>query len=147
VLAGHASWLDGLTFATGRMTAESGPASFLAFQRRYVAAFGADDVGVRTADGHSVTLPPETAMYSYDLVNVVVAALVRDGGRRGAPLVAALEQVDVRGANGDERSFNRVSHEGVVDDDVFFARFADMVYRPVTDDPLSSTLPYVEQRR
>jgi hypothetical protein len=39
---------------------------------------------------------------------------------------AALNQVTVVRANGDKRGFNQHSHEGVVDDDVFFARFHDM---------------------
>jgi hypothetical protein len=34
----------------------------------------------------------------------------------------------------------------VVDDDVYFARFRDMVFSPVNDDPLSATLPAIEQR-
>ena len=59
--------------------------------------------------------------------------------------VDALEEVTVRGANGDERGFNDVNHEGVVDDDVYFARFSDMTFSPVKDDPLSSTLPTITQ--
>ena len=51
----------------------------------------------------------------------------------------------MRGANGDERGFNVNNHEGVVDDDVYFARFHDMTYSPVKDDPLSSTLPTLRQ--
>ena len=51
----------------------------------------------------------------------------------------------VRGANGDERGFNQHNHEGVVDDDVYFARFDDMTFAPVKDDPLSSTLPVIDQ--
>ena len=60
-------------------------------------------------------------------------------------LVAAMEQVEVPGANGDERSFNERNHEGVVDDDVFFAAFKSMVWAPVKDDPLSATLPPIPQ--
>ena len=47
----------------------------------------------------------------------------------------------------DERGFNQVNHEGVVDDDVYFARFRDMTYQPVQDDPLSATLPLIPQTR
>ena len=50
-----------------------------------------------------------------------------------------------QGANGDERSFNEVNHEGVVDDDVFFAAMRDMIWHPVKDDALSATLPDVRQ--
>ena len=53
----------------------------------------------------------------------------------------------MRGANGDERGFNVHNHEGVVDDDVYFARFEDMTFRPVADDALSSTLPVIDQTR
>jgi hypothetical protein len=34
-----------------------------------------------------------------------------------------------------------------VDDDVYFARFHDMTYSPVQDDPLSATLPLIPQTR
>jgi hypothetical protein len=92
-----------------------------------------------------VYAPPDYAMYSDDFGNVLAQALSRfpvDGNRS-----KALEQVTARGANGDERGFNEHNHEGVVDDDVFFARFQDMTYRPVRDDPLSSTLPTILQTR
>ena len=53
--------------------------------------------------------------------------------------------MEVAGANGDERSFNERNHEGVVDDDSFFAQFQDMVWTPVRDDALSATLPPIPQ--
>ena len=53
----------------------------------------------------------------------------------------------MRGANGDERGFNERNHEGVVDDDVYFAEFHGMTYQPVKDDPLSATLPTIQQTR
>ena len=147
-LADHPQWVDGLTFATGRMTAELGPAAFLAFQRAYEGEFGPDRVGVRTRAGKPVVQPPDEAMYGYDFVNVLGAAIAQAGtADDGEKIVAALEEVTVRGANGDERGFNRHNHEGVVDDDVYFARFRDMTFHPVKDDPLSSTLPVVEQTR
>ena len=86
-------------------------------------------------------------MYSYDFVNVLAAALEKSGVPGGAKLISFLNQVDVRGANGDERGFNEKNHEGVVDDDVYFAVFHDMTYAPVKDDPLSSTLPTIPQTR
>lgn len=144
-LADHPEWIDGLTFAAGRMTAERGPEPFLEFKASYEEAFGPDMVGVRTPDGEPVIQPPDYPMYPYDMVHVLAAAIAAAGGRTGAPLLDALEQVDVQGANGDERGFNEKNHEGVVDDDVYFAVFEDMTYRPVTDDPLSSTLPAIRQ--
>jgi branched-chain amino acid transport system substrate-binding protein len=143
-LADRPQWLDGLTFASGRMTAELGPEFFYAFQSKFEAAYGAQRVGVRTRSGQEVVAPPDYAMYSYDLINVLAQA-IRNFGLKDLP--HALEQVTARGANGDERGFNQHNHEGVVDDDVFFARFKDMTFAPVKDDPLSSTLPTIQQTR
>jgi ABC-type branched-subunit amino acid transport system substrate-binding protein len=144
-LADHPEWVDGLTFASGRMTAEAGTAPFLSFQSQYVSTYGADPVGVKTSQGEAVTQPPEFAMYSFDFVHVLVAALTRANSVEPDKVLAALEEVTTQGANGDERGFNEHSHEGVVDDDVYFARFRDMTFAPVTDDPLSSTLPPIPQ--
>jgi ABC-type branched-subunit amino acid transport system substrate-binding protein len=146
-LAGHPRWVDGLTFASGRMTAEVGTGPWVAFQDKYESAYGAELVGVHTHGGRAVVQPPDYAMYSYDFVYVLVAALFRAKASHGDPLLHALEQVTVQGANGDERGFNVHNHEGVVDDDVYFARFHDMVFSPVNDDPLSASLPSIEQRR
>jgi len=146
-LADRPEWVDGLTFASGRMTAELGPAPFESFARAYEAAFGVDRVGVHTRTGQSVIQPPETAMYAYDFVNVLAAAIAKAGTVERARALDALNEVSVHGANGDERGFNRLNHEGVVDDDVYFARFSDMTFRPVKDDPLSSTLPVISQVR
>jgi branched-chain amino acid transport system substrate-binding protein len=146
-LADHPDWVDGLTFASGRMTAERGPGPFLEFQRAYEKAFGPDQVGVKTAEGEAVTQPPEFPMYAYDFVKVLEAAIRAAHGTDRSAILDALNQVDIRGANGDERGFNEKNHEGVVDDDVYFAVFGDMTYRPVTDDPLSSTLDLIPQTR
>jgi ABC-type branched-subunit amino acid transport system substrate-binding protein len=147
-LANRPDWVDGLTFAAGRPTAEVGPAPFLAFQQKYEQRFGVQLVGVKTPDGAEVAQPPDYAMYSYDCVNVLAAAIERAGGvdDRGKVL-DALQQVSVTGANGDQRGFNENNHDGVVDDDVYFARFEGMTYKPVKDDPLSSTLAEIDQRR
>lgn len=146
-LADHPEWVDGLTFASGRLTAEAGPEPYYVFERKYRSLFGPDYVGVRTSDGARVTQPPEFAMYASDFVHLVVAAAERAADPTdGAAVVRALEEVSIRGANGDERGFNEKSHEAVIDDDVYFARFRDMTYAPVTDDPLSSLLPEIQQR-
>ena len=144
-LANHPAWVDGLTFAGGRLTAEVGTGPFEAFAQKYQQAYGVDLVGVKTRAGASVVEPPETAMYAYDFVNLVAAAITRAQSTDPAKITAALEEVTTEGANGDERAFNRHNHEGVVDDDVYFARFHDMTYAPVRDDPLSRTLPAVPQ--
>jgi ABC-type branched-subunit amino acid transport system substrate-binding protein len=144
-LSDHPEWVEGLTFAAGRLTAERGPGPFLAFQAAYRKAFGPDLVGVKTSGGKDVTQPPDYGMYPYDFVHLLEAAITAAGGPDGAAVIDALNQVDSRGANGDERGFNEKNHEGVVDDDVFFGVFHDMTWRPVEDDPLSSTLQTIEQ--
>jgi branched-chain amino acid transport system substrate-binding protein len=144
-LADHPTWVDGLTFAAGRLTAEVGAGPFAGFTQHYVAAYGVDPVGVHTSSGSAVTEPPETPMYAYDFVNLLAAALTKAGSTDPAAVTKALEEVTVEGGNGDERAFNHSSHEGVVDDDVYFSRFHDMTYAPVKDDPLSATLPTIPQ--
>ncbi len=144
-LADHPEWVDGLTFASGRMTAEVGTAPFVSFQSQYESTYGADKVGVKTSDGQPVLQPPEFAMYAYDFVHVLTAAIIRAASTDAKKVTAALNQVTTQGANGDERGFNEHNHEGVVDDDVYFARFHDMTFSPVADDPLSSTLPPIPQ--
>jgi branched-chain amino acid transport system substrate-binding protein len=146
-LADHPQWVDGLTFATGRLTAEVGTGPFLTFEQKYESAFGVDRVGVKTSEGRPVIVPPEPAMYAYDFVNLIATALLKAGSPDPAKITAALNEVTAEGANGDQRAFNRHNHEGVVDDDIYFARFHDMVYAPVKDDPLSATLPTIPQTR
>ena len=146
-LADHPAWVDGLTFAGGRLTAEVGTGPFQAFRQKLEAAYGVELVGVRTRSGQQVIQPPETTMYAYDFVNLVAAAIQKAASADPRRITAALEQVSVEGANGDSRGFNEHNHEGVVDDDVYFARFHDLTYTPVKDDPLSSTLPPVPQTR
>jgi ABC-type branched-subunit amino acid transport system substrate-binding protein len=145
-LADHPSWLDGLTFASGRMTAELGPGPWSTFEAAYESAFGATYVGVKS-QGRRVISPPDYAMYSYDCANLIAAAVQQAKGTDAKKVLAALNQVSTHGANGDERGFNEINHEGVVDDDVYFARFGTMIFRPVKDDPLSSTLPVINQVR
>jgi branched-chain amino acid transport system substrate-binding protein len=145
-LADHPSWVDGLTFASGRLTAEEGPTPFYNFSNKYRNAFGVEKVGVRTSAGDEVVQPPEYAMYAYDFVRLLIAAVQSAGGAGDrAKVLAAMNEVTIQGANGDERAFNQKNHDGVVDDDVYFARFQDMTYRPVGDDPLSKTLPPIAQ--
>jgi len=144
-LADHPEWVDGLTFASGRMTAEVGTAPFESFQSQYESTYGADNVGVKSSEGEPVVQPPEFAMYAYDFAHVLTAAIIRAASTDPEKITAALNQVTTQGANGDERGFNEHNHEGVVDDDVYFARFHDMTFAPVPDDPLSSTLPVIPQ--
>jgi ABC-type branched-subunit amino acid transport system substrate-binding protein len=146
-LADHPSWVDGLTFAGGRLTAEVGTGPFQTFEQKVESAYGVDRVGVKTHAGDEVIQPPETAMYAYDFVNLIAAAILHAHSIEPARVTKALNEVTVQGANGDQRGFNQHNHDGVVDDDVYFARFHDMTYAPVEDDPLSATLPTVDQIR
>ena len=144
-LSDHPDWVDGLTFASSRLTSEKGPGPFNRFRSAYEKRFGVEKVGVRSG-GKEVVQPPDEAMYSYDFVLVLSKAIEAAGSATPGPaLVKQMADVDVQGANGDERSFNEVNHEGVVDDDVFFAVLRDMVWIPVKDDALSASLPAVRQ--
>ena len=144
-LSDHPEWVDGLTFASARLTSEKGQGPYDAFRSAYEKRFGVERVGV-TSDGKPVVQAPDQAMYSYDFVRVLAKALTAAGAATpGTALVKALEQVTAQGANGDERSFNEVNHEGVVDDDVFFAVIHTMVWLPVPDDRLSASLPAIRQ--
>lgn len=138
-LAAHRDWLTGLTFVSFRITSETGPAPFEAFRRAYEKRFGPDRVGVREG-GREVVQPPDWAMYSYDAVKLVAAALAKGGA-----LLDALENTTITGANGDERGFGPTDREGVSPDDMYFGRFTGFVFAPVKDDPLSTGLPPVPQ--
>ena len=142
-LAEHPEWLDGTEFVSFRITAEIGPEPFERFRKAYEAKFGPDTIGV-TAGGREVVQPPDWAMYSYDSMHLLAAALTRAKGL-GAPLVQALNEVSVTGANGDERSFLPKNHEGVSADDMYIARFSGMRFAPSKDDFLSEFLPEVPQ--
>jgi ABC-type branched-subunit amino acid transport system substrate-binding protein len=144
-LAGRPRWLDGLTFASSRLTAEGGPAPFLAFRSAYESSFGVLEVGVKGPGGRPVVQPPEFAMYAYDFTNLLATAITNIETTDPKRVLRALNEVSTRGANGDLRGFNVNNHEGVVDDDVYFARFRSMVFGPVPDDALSSTLPAIDQ--
>jgi ABC-type branched-subunit amino acid transport system substrate-binding protein len=142
-LADHRDWLDGLTFVSFRITAEVGPKPFEAFRAAYEKKYGVDKVGV-SAGGRDVIQPPDWAMFSYDSVKLVAAAL-DNANDVGTPLLAALDKVVIIGANGDERGFVPGVREGVSSDDMYFGRFKNFRFAPVTDDLLSGTLPSVPQ--
>ena len=103
------------------------------------------ELGIARRDLTVLVIPYHEAQISLDAHGPTVR-FVRALEDDGARLVRHLNQIDVRGANGDERGFNEVNHEGVVDDDVYFARFTrDFTFAPVKDDPLSATLPTISQ--
>jgi ABC-type branched-subunit amino acid transport system substrate-binding protein len=143
-LADHPEWVDGLTFVSFRITSETGPAPFAAYRKEDEKAFGVEKVGV-TAGGRAVVMPPDWSMYSYDSVKLIAAVLKNSGGRLGPPLMEAMQQTVITGANGDERGFGAEDREGVSPDDMYFGVFKDMRFKSVTDDILSTNLPVVEQ--
>jgi ABC-type branched-subunit amino acid transport system substrate-binding protein len=143
-LADHPGWLDGATFVSFRITSEQGPAPFERFRAAYEQRYGADRVGMSAA-GRPVLQPPDWAMFSYDAVRLVAAALTITAGVTGAPLLAAVEGASVTGANGDQRGFGPDDREGVSSSDIYFGRFSRMRFAAVTDDLLSTRLPGVAQ--
>jgi ABC-type branched-subunit amino acid transport system substrate-binding protein len=143
-LVAHPEWLASLRFVSSRITAEAGPKPFNAFRSRYEAALGKDKVGVKQ-DGRDVIQPPDWAMYPYDAM-LLVREAISEAGALGAPLLQTLNDgARITGANGDQRGYNATYHEGVSPQDMYFARFEGFTFVPVDDDPLSGSLPVVNQ--
>jgi branched-chain amino acid transport system substrate-binding protein len=143
-LADQPTWLDGLTFVSFRITSEAGGAPFAAYRAEYEKAYGPDKVGV-SAGGKEVVMPPDWSTYPYDAVNLVRAALDQARSTDRAKVYAALQQVTITGANGDERGYSPDDREGVSPDDMYFAHFEGMRFVPNRDDKLSTNLPSVPQ--
>ncbi len=142
-LVAHPDWLESLRFVSSRITAEVGPKPFEAFRAHYEAELGVDKVGV-SQDGRPVVQPPDWAMYPYDSINLVAEAL-DETGQLGAPLMRALGVAQIVGANGDSRGYSTTYHEGISPSDMYFAKFDGFQFVPVKDDPLSGSLPTVNQ--
>jgi ABC-type branched-subunit amino acid transport system substrate-binding protein len=134
---------EGLAFVASRMTSESDSVSFGQFEHRLAAAEGGPiDAGVRDARGRELRQPADAALFAYDAVRVLAAALERSGSTHPGPaLMAAMTTAGVTSANGDHRGFNPDNHEGVADDDLYIAAIHEMAFAPVKDEPLSATLP------
>ena len=151
-LADHPDWINGLTYASFRITTEEGPAAWDAFRKAYedhnFNQGGPDyKVGVQNSEHRDVVQPPDWQIFPYDMVDLVKAALERAGtvDPAGGKLIDALNNVQIKSANGDNRGWTKDSHEGVADDDIYFATFVDMEFKPVQDDPLSKSLPPIDQ--
>ena len=142
-LVSHPDWLKSLRFVSSRITAEVGPKPFNEFRAHYEAELGAEKVGVKQ-DGRDVLQPPDWQMYPYDSLNLVAEAM-DEVGALGAPLMKAMNAATIVGANGDSRGYNAGYHEGVSPSDMYFATFEGFQIVPVKDDPLSGTLPTVNQ--
>src|SRR3954447_1731822 len=145
-LVAHPDYLKNFRFVSSRITAEVGPGPFNAFRARYEKALGTDKVGVKQ-NGRDVIQPPDWPMYPYDAVNFIDEA-INSSGALGAPLLQTLNDgARIVGANGDQRGYNAEYHEGVSPQDMYFAQFEGFTFVPVKDDPLSGTLPVVDQLR
>ena len=151
-LADHPDWVEGITYASFRITTEGGPDAWNKFRGAYEAGKlngGQVDyhVGVKASDHKDVVQPPDWQIFPYDMVYLVKAALEKAGtvDPAGGKLVDALNNVQIRSANGDNRGWKKDNHEGVVDDDIIFNTFMDMKFKPVQDDPLSKSLPPIDQ--
>ncbi len=143
-LADHPEWLDGTIFVSFRITSEVGGAPFAAYRAEYEKKYGPDTIGVQVG-GQDVVMPPDWSMYPYDAIVLLEAALARARSTEPAEVLAALQQVTVTGANGDERGFGPDDREGVSPDDMYFAEYQDMRFFPRKDDKLSTNLPLVPQ--
>ncbi|MHB8719324.1 MAG: ABC transporter substrate-binding protein [Candidatus Dormibacteria bacterium] len=145
-LAGSAA-TEGLRFVSSRLTSEGDSTSFGKFEHRLAAAgLGPTDAGFKDNQGREVRQPNDVEVFSYDAVNLVVAALQHAGSAApGAALLRAMDAVHVLSANGDTRGFNPMNNEAVSDDDMYVAVIHDMKFAPVRDEPLSASLPTEDQ--
>jgi branched-chain amino acid transport system substrate-binding protein len=152
-LAARPEWVNMITYASFRITTETGPESWNKFRKAYEDHNfnnGGPDykVGVKSpADHKDIVQPPDWQMFPYDMVHLVKAALEKAGttDTTSGKLIDALNNVQVKSANGDNRGWKKDNHEGVVDDDIYFATFQDMKFKPVQDDALSKSLPPIDQ--
>jgi hypothetical protein len=143
-LVAHPEWLRDVKFVSSRITSELGPKPFDAFRAHFEDKMGVEKVGVEQ-NGRPVIQPPDWAMYPYDALLLVREAISQSAGL-GAPLLQTLNDgATITGANGDSRNYSAEYHEGVSPSDMYFARFRGFVFEPVKDDPLSGTLPVVDQ--
>jgi ABC-type branched-subunit amino acid transport system substrate-binding protein len=150
--ADHPEYIEGLTYSSFRITTEGGPTAWNAFRKKYEDHNfnnGGPDfkVGVKAKDKRDVVQPPDWQVFPYDMVYLVKAALEKSGSvdTSGDKLINALNGVQIKSGNGDNRGWTKDNHEGVVDDDIYFAAFSDMKFKPVQDDPLSKSLPPIDQ--
>lgn len=138
---------EGLSFASSRLTSETDDSAFPTFEKNLArAGFGCTDSGVKSNTGQAVLQPDDYAMYAYDAVNVVVAALKKSGSvAPGANLLKAMTAVHVKSANGDNRGFDASTREGIANDDVYIAVIHDNQFQPAKDEALSATLPLIDE--
>jgi len=146
-LATRPDWVQGLTFASLRITDAAGLARWVQFRLAYETRYGEDRLALGGAIRRPVVQPPDWQMLSYDMVYLVKAALEKAGTTdpAGGKLVAALNEVQAQGANGVPVGWTASNHEGTPGDQVYFAVILNLNFRPVQDDPISKAQPQIEQ--
>jgi ABC-type branched-subunit amino acid transport system substrate-binding protein len=146
-LATRPDWVQGLTFASLRITDAAGLARWVQFRLAYETRYGEDRLGLGESIHRPVVQPPDWQMLSYDMVYLVKAALERAGTTdpSNGKLVAALNGVQAQGANGATVGWTPSNHEGTPKDQVYFAVILNLNFQPVQDDPVSKAQPQIEQ--
>jgi ABC-type branched-subunit amino acid transport system substrate-binding protein len=146
-LASRPDWVQGLTFASLRITDAPGLASWQKFRAGYETLYGEDRLGLGESIRRSVVQPPDWQMLSYDMVYLVKAALEKAGttDTSNGKLVAALNSVQAQGANGAPVGWTATNHEGIGRDQIYFAVILNLNFQPVQDDPISKAQPQIEQ--
>jgi branched-chain amino acid transport system substrate-binding protein len=133
---------DGVKFISGRMDSESDNCSFPKFEDalgKY--GLGPVDAHVKDAAGQEIRQPDDVDFFSYDAVNVLLAALQKQGSvRPGSNLLLDMTQVSVTSANGDARGFDSQAHEAFAFEDAYIAKIEENQFEPVKDEALSASL-------
>jgi len=146
-LESHPDWVQGLTFASLRITDAAGLARWVQFRLAYETRYGEDRLALGETLRRPVVQPPDWQMLSYDIVYLVKAALEKAGttdpGR--GKLAAALNEVQAQGANGTAVGWTASNHEGMPGNQVYLAVILNLNFRPVQDDPISKAEPQIEQ--
>jgi ABC-type branched-subunit amino acid transport system substrate-binding protein len=146
-LATRPDWVQGLTFASLRITDAAGLARWVQFRLAYETRYGEDKLGLGESIRRPVVQPPDWQMLSYDMVYLVKAALEKAGTTdpSNGKLVSALNEVQAQGANGATVGWTASNHEGIGEDQVYFAVILNLNFQPVQDDPISKAQPQIEQ--
>jgi adhesin HecA-like repeat protein len=146
-LASRPDWVQGLTFASLRITDAAGLARWVQFRLGYETRYGEDRLGLGESIRRPVVQPPDWQMLSYDMVYLVKAALEKAGTTDTASgkLLSALNEVQAQGANGTTVGWTTSNHEGTGKDQVYFAVILNLNFQPVQDDPVSKAQPQIEQ--
>ncbi|MEA2503390.1 MAG: branched-chain amino acid transport system substrate-binding protein [Actinomycetota bacterium] len=146
-LASRPDWVQGLTFASLRITDAAGLARWVQFRLAYETRYGEDKLGLGESIRRPVVQPPDWQMLSYDMVYLVKAALEKAGTTdpSNGKLVSALNEVQAQGANGATVGWTASNHEGIGEDQVYFAVILNLNFQPVQDDPISKAQPQIEQ--